>query len=706
MSTSIPQKSNRQMNACTNEHWLACCYPGHQPILNKAYELCKCALPLEYVADGSALRKRVQRLGAQRCSVLVGLTQDGVSDINLAAALVHDGCASVMLVGVGISGSVRSRAMAAGISDVWDMQAFGCIGFDGNANRATLAHSAPELRSKPVQTHEPAQASLRADDAALQYVNNAQTRCNGDSAESRLAQALASRKIDPDIAAILSDTSMSDVTDAPAARVPHTNISVVSATGADDADSGADLADVPAAPAAPAAVAAPAAPAPTTAPEQALYTPTMPSFAEQLQDVAKQLQRIGVDMAQATHGSSCGLSAQDSSAHNKAHLAQLARNDDIDDLDMDDMLQAMFDDQIAAPTSGDTADTPRTAGTSRSAAAPAADKAAAAPNTSLPAASSLSLSLPSITNESTSLFLDAHQSSGKSENAAETPVGEEDAHYPRGQAPIICFTSGRGAMGKTTLACATAALFAQAHVRCALIDLDLSCGNAARAFGIEHPFDLARLYASPQLLEIIDKSAVYVNDNLALWGPCEKPETAELVNDAIPALISYATNNFDVVVIDTSTTFTDAVCQAVQAADRVMIIHDDMYDALSSLGRTSALVVRLGVARTRICRVQNYANAHAKLDFDFARGEIGLEGASVYGICDGGSDIGELMSLGNMLDICAGNSTFIKSMQTMVTELAHSLRIDLKPDHEHARTASKSRKRTRTFFGKKERCAS
>lgn len=649
MSTSIPQKSNRQMNACTNEHWLACCYPGHQPILNKAYELCKCALPLEYVADGSALRKRVQRLGAQRCSVLVGLTQDGVSDINLAAALVHDGCARVMLVGVGISGSVRSRAMAAGISDVWDMQAFGCIGFDGNANRATLAHSAPELRSKPVQTHE-------------------------------LEQALASPQIDPDVAAILSDTSM------PAACISCSNSSDAPATGAAGAAGEADGtngADVPAAPAVPA---------------QDPYASAMPSFAEQLQDVAKQLQRIGVDMAQVTHGSSCGLSAQDSRAQNKVHLAQLARNDDIDDLDMDDMLQAMFDDQIAAPTSVGAAGTPRTA--------PAADKASVAPSTSVRAASSLSRSLPSITNESTSLSIDAHQPSEKSENAVETPAGEEDAHYPRGHAPIICFTSGRGAMGKTTLACAAAALFAQAHVRCALIDLDLSCGNAARAFGIEHPFDLARLYASPQLLEIIDKSAVYVNDNLALWGPCEKPETAELVNDAIPALISYATNNFDVVVIDTSTTFTDAACQAVQAADRVMIIHDDMYDALSSLGRTSALVVRLGVARTRICRVQNYANAHAKLDFDFARGEIGLEGASVYGICDGGSDIGELMSLGNMLDICAGNSTFIKSVQTMVTELAHSLRITLKPDHEHARTSSKSRKRTRTFFGKKEQRAS
>lgn len=658
MSTSIHQKSNRQMNARTNEHWLACCYPGHQPILNKAYELCKCALPLEYVADGSALRKRAQRLGAQRCSVLVGLTQDGVSDINLAAALVHDGCARVMLVGVGISGSVRSRAMAAGISDVWDMQAFGCIGFDGNANRATLAHSAPELRSKPVQTHE-------------------------------LEQALASPQIDPDVAAILSDISMSDGTDAPAACISCSNSSDASATGAAGAAGEADVADVPAASA---AAAVPAVPA------QDPYASAMPSFAEQLQDVAKQLQRIGVDMAQATHGSSCGLSAQDRRAQNKVHLAQLARNDDIDDIDMDDMLQAMFDDQIAAPTSVSAAGAPRTA--------PAADKAPVAPSTSVRAASSLSRSLPSITNESTSPSIDAHQPSEKSENAVETPAGDEDVHYPRGRAPIICFTSGRGAMGKTTLACAAAALFAQAHVRCALIDLDLSCGNAARAFGIEHPFDLARLYASPQLLEIIDKSAVYVNDNLALWGPCEKPETAELVNDAIPALISYATNNFDVVVIDTSTTFTDAACQAVQAADRVMIIHDDMYDALSSLGRTSALVVRLGVARTRICRVQNYANAHAKLDFDFARSEIGLEGASVYGICDGGSDIGELMSLGNMLDICAGNSTFIKSMQTMVTELAHSLRITLKPDHEHARTSSKPRKRTLTFFGKKEQRAS
>lgn len=652
MSTSIHQKSNRQMNACTNEHWLACCYPGHQPILNKAYELCKCALPLEYVADGSALRKRAQRLGAQRCSVLVGLTQDGVSDINLAAALVHDGCARVMLVGVGISGSVRSRAMAAGISDVWDMQAFGCIGFDGNANRATLAHSAPELRSKPVQTHE-------------------------------LEQALASPQIDPDVAAILQDTSMLAAADTPAACISCSNSSDAPATGAAGAAGEADVADGPAASAVPA---------------QDPYASAMPSFAEQLQDVAKQLQRIGVDMAQATHGSSCGLSAQDSRAQNKVHLAQLARNDDIDDIDMDDMLQAMFDDQIAAPTSAGAAGAPRTA--------PAAAKDPATPNPLGRAASSLSRSLPSITNESTSPSIDAHQVSEKSENAVETPAGDEDVHYPRGHAPIICFTSGRGAMGKTTLACAAAALFAQAHVRCALIDLDLSCGNAARAFGIEHPFDLARLYASPQLLEIIDKSAVYVNDNLALWGPCEKPETAELVNDAIPALISYATNNFDVVVIDTSTTFTDAACQAVQAADRVMIIHDDMYDALSSLGRTSALVVRLGVARTRICRVQNYANAHAKLDFDFARGEIGLEGASVYGICDGGSDIGELMSLGNMLDICAGNSTFIKSMQTMVTELAHSLRITLKPDHEHARTSAKSRKRTLTFFGRKEQRAS
>lgn len=667
MSTSIHQKSNRQMNARTNEHWLACCYPGHQPILNKAYELCKCALPLEYVADGSALRKRAQRLGAQRCSVLVGLTQDGVSDINLAAALVHDGCARVMLVGVGISGSVRSRAMAAGISDVWDMQAFGCIGFDGNANRATLAHSAPELRSKPVQTHE-------------------------------LKQALASPQIDPDVAAILQDTSMPAAADTPAACISCSYSSDAPVTGAAGAAGEADVADGPAAPVVPVVPVAPAAPAASAASAQDPYASAMPSFAERLQDVAKQLQRIGVDMAQATHGSSCGLSAQDSRAQNKVHLAQLARNDDIDDIDMDDMLQAMFDDQIAAPTSVGAAGAPCTT--------PAADKAPATPSTSLRAASSLSRSLPSITNESTSPSIDAHQVSEKSENAVETPAGDEDVHYPRGRAPIICFTSGRGAMGKTTLACAAAALFAQAHVRCALIDLDLSCGNAARAFGIEHPFDLARLYASPQLLEMINKSAVYVNDNLALWGPCEKPETAELVNDAIPALISYATNNFDVVVIDTSTTFTDAACQAVQAADRVMIIHDDMYDALSSLGRTSALVVRLGVARTRICRVQNYANAHAKLDFDFARSEIGLEGASVYGICDGGSDIGELMSLGNMLDICAGNSTFIKSVQTMVTELAHSLRITLKPDHEHARTSSKSRKRTLTFFGRKEQRAS
>lgn len=87
-------------------------------------------MALRRIAPGSAvvftrsaheLRERFGEEEPGTVGAIVGHTGDGVSDLNLAAALVHDGLASeVVLVARGASGSLRSRAQRAGVARVVD----------------------------------------------------------------------------------------------------------------------------------------------------------------------------------------------------------------------------------------------------------------------------------------------------------------------------------------------------------------------------------------------------------------------------------------------------------------------------------------------------------------------------------------------------------------------------------------------------------
>ena len=147
----------------------------------------------------------------------------------------------------------------------------------------------------------------------------------------------------------------------------------------------------------------------------------------------------------------------------------------------------------------------------------------------------------------------------------------------------------------------------------------------------------------------------------------------ELVSPYVGLVMSYARKHFDLVLVDTSTTFSDAVAQAVQASDRVMIVHDDLPDALHGLAKTSALAVRLGVARGRICRIENFSNPHARFDLDFGRNEVGLEGAESYKVIDGGMNVHELLATGHALELVDAKTPFVRSTQALLTELLHDL---------------------------------
>ena len=256
-----------------------------------------------------------------------------------------------------------------------------------------------------------------------------------------------------------------------------------------------------------------------------------------------------------------------------------------------------------------------------------------------------------------------------------------------GRAPIIVFCSGRGGVGKTSVAVMAAAQAAAWGMRTVVVDLDLSCGNAHSLLGVVRPSDLARLGEEGEVSAgLVDELAVASAAGPCVMGPCDRPEAAELAAPHVGDLLARASEAFDLVVVDTSPTFTDAVAQAAQLADRLVIVSDGRAGTLSALSRTSGLAVRLGVARTRIARLENRANPRAKADLSLARAEVGLEAARVYRSFEGGEEVADLLASGLVGDLVGSGSPFATSMATTIAQLLAEL--GCLPDDEGAARAA------------------
>jgi len=102
--------------------WLACCAGDARADLARAVLSVEPGAQIRFVDDPRAMRLSFLEEEPRVVAAAVGLSASGVSDINLAAALVADGRArKVVLVGRSLSGSLRSRAQTAGVAAVIDL---------------------------------------------------------------------------------------------------------------------------------------------------------------------------------------------------------------------------------------------------------------------------------------------------------------------------------------------------------------------------------------------------------------------------------------------------------------------------------------------------------------------------------------------------------------------------------------------------------
>lgn len=226
-------------------------------------------------------------------------------------------------------------------------------------------------------------------------------------------------------------------------------------------------------------------------------------------------------------------------------------------------------------------------------------------------------------------------------------------------------------------------------LRAAVLDLDLMFGNLYDLLGVDAPRDMAALIepaAAGALTEPdIVATSMRVAPGVTLWGPVAAPEQAELMARPVELLLDVLRRESDVVFIDTSVFWGDAVAAAVAASDRCLIVGDAAVSSATSASRVIELASRVGVPRTRMSAVFNRFGARGADEDVAMRFEIACALSSKIRIADGGQDLAALMAFGRADEAVGQTSAFATSVREATREMLVELGVRRRPLERYGR---------------------
>lgn len=244
-------------------------------------------------------------------------------------------------------------------------------------------------------------------------------------------------------------------------------------------------------------------------------------------------------------------------------------------------------------------------------------------------------------------------------------------------APIVCALAGRGGCGRTTLIAALAQAMSAGGLRTAVLDLDLMFGKLWTYFGADRSRDISQLadaFTRGSLTEDdLIKASLRVAPGLTLWGPTELPERAELVGAMVEQLLGILRKESDIVLVDTSTYWSDSVAAAVSHADRCLMVSDRRAGGTASAQRVIDLTTRIGVPRTRMTTVFMGEDGREEQEDAASRFEFSCALSSKIRIADAGPGLGDMAEFGHFLNHMTHAGTFQQSVRKAAIQLAREL---------------------------------
>ena len=183
---------------------------------------------------------------------------------------------------------------------------------------------------------------------------------------------------------------------------------------------------------------------------------------------------------------------------------------------------------------------------------------------------------------------------------------------------VCVVLSGKGGCGKSFVAInLAAALRVETSAKVCLVDLDLQFGDIGVMMNLDHAKTITELVDGPGNMdwELIDD--VLADGPLGLrvlLGPFS-PEYGDLVRaEHVRAIVDILRREFDYVVVDTGSQLSEATLEAIDGADRLIVVGALNIPAIKDTRLMLKMLESLKVNRDRIVVVVNGHDAHAVYD--------------------------------------------------------------------------------------------
>lgn len=142
---------------------------------------------------------------------------------------------------------------------------------------------------------------------------------------------------------------------------------------------------------------------------------------------------------------------------------------------------------------------------------------------------------------------------------------------------VYAFFSGKGGVGKTTIAANTAVELATRGKKTLLIDLDLQFGDADMALDLTPTETIVDVSRDGNGVSIDNLTTCCTShpSGLSLLASPPSPELAEYVTaKSVKSIIDIARNYFEYILIDCGCSLTDPVITAIESSDIIFMVND------------------------------------------------------------------------------------------------------------------------------------
>ncbi|MCL2136325.1 MAG: P-loop NTPase [Coriobacteriia bacterium] len=233
---------------------------------------------------------------------------------------------------------------------------------------------------------------------------------------------------------------------------------------------------------------------------------------------------------------------------------------------------------------------------------------------------------------------------------------------------IIGVFSGRGGVGKSTVALLLAVLACKQGLRAALIDADLQFGDISYMLGHS-----AKTIGEVRPLLAVAEGLVGFSTSsplLVLAAP-DHVEQSELIADSLPEIVARVASEFDLVLINTSAFWSSTQAELARVCTRLLFLMDQRTTSIKACQQVAELCIKLHIPEARFSYAINGCHRFAPISPLDA--SMALGGLEVVGLEDGGNIVDELLSLGCPEELIESGNAFIESLSSLLAHLLPQL---------------------------------